>query len=147
MFVKCLESLPNLHTLEIGWTHRSITTPLENALKGVKLPQIKALVLPPAAYPLLRHCLDVEDVVCVAKYEASMSSDEVLGTLTSNQNSKVKRLAIPLVSWGNSSRERFSTLWGHCARTVVDCLEPQVMWPRVQGSPNSPSSTLTQKAP
>ena len=146
-FIKCLESLPNLHTLEIGWSHRCTTTPLESALKGVELPQIKALVLPPAAYPLLQHCRDVEDVVCVVKYEVSMSPDEVLGTLTSNQDSKVKRLAIPLVSRGNSSRKRFSTPSDHRARTVVDYLQSQDMWPRVQGSPNSPSSTLTQKAP
>jgi len=101
--VKCLEFLPNLHTLEIGQAYGYITTALENSLKRVKLPQIKTLILPPATYPLLRHCRDVEDVVCVVRDETILS-DEFLGTLASNQESKVKRLAIPLVSRDNPSR-------------------------------------------
>jgi len=103
-FVRCLESLPNLHTLEIGEVNRSIATPLKNALEGIKLPQIKTLILPTAAYPLLQHCCNVEDVVCVVKY-STVSSDEFLGSLASNRDSKVRRLAIPLVSLGNPSRK------------------------------------------
>ena len=101
-FVKCLESLPNLHTLEIGRTNDYITAPLKKALQHVELPQIKTLILPPAVYPLLRHCRDVEDVVFVVRSE-TMSSDEFLGSLVSGKESKVKRLAIPLVSSGNPS--------------------------------------------
>jgi len=104
LFVGCLESLPNLHTLEIGRVHGSIETPLKNALEHVKLPQIKTLILPPSAYPLLLHCCDVEDVVCVVG-RGAISSDEFLESLASNRNSKVKRLAIPLVSRSNLSRK------------------------------------------
>ena len=103
-FVKCLQSLPNLHTLEIGWADEWFTTPLRDALKGVKLPQIKTLILPPAAHPLFRHCLDVDDVVCVVGDHAK-SCDEFFGSLASNRNSKVRRLAIPLAMWGNTTRE------------------------------------------
>ena len=47
MFITCLESLPNLHTLEIGFVDYYPRAPLlENVLKGVKLPQIKTLILP-----------------------------------------------------------------------------------------------------
>ena len=102
-FAKCLESLPNLHTLEIGRAYGYITTPLENALKRVELPQIKVLILPPTTYPLLRHCRDVEEVTCVVGDEVILS-DVFLGALTSNQGSKVRRLAIPLISCGNPSR-------------------------------------------
>ena len=98
-FVKCLESLPNLRTLEVGCGHSVITALLEDALNGVELPQIKTLILSPTAYPLLRHCCNVEDVVLVVE-GATMPSDVVLGSLASNRDSKVKRLAIPLVSWG-----------------------------------------------
>ena len=76
---------------------------------GVELPQVKTLILPLAAYPLLQHCPNIEDVVCVAEYGSNTSSDGVLGSLASNQDSKVKRLAIPLVSWGNPSRKRLGT--------------------------------------
>ena len=108
-FVKCLQSLPNLHTLEIGWVNSSATTELNDALTGAKLPQIKTLILPHAAHPLLQHCRDVEDVVCIAG-NVSVSPDEFLGSLPFWRDSKVKRLAIPLVSWVNPSRKRFSAL-------------------------------------
>jgi len=120
-FVKCLESLPNLHTLEVGCGLSSITTSLKNALDGVQLPQIKALIMSAPFYPLLEHCHNVEDVVWLVEYR-TVSSDEVLGSLASNQDSKVKRLAIPLFSWGHSSRKRCGTLWGHWLRTVIDRL-------------------------
>ena len=109
LFVECLQSLPNLYTLEVGWVQSFTAALLENALKGVELPQIKTLVVPPPAYPLLQHCCNVEDIVCVAS-DQYMSPDRFLGSLTSNQDSKVKRLAIPLVTWANPSRKRSSTV-------------------------------------
>ena len=105
-FIKCLESLPNLHTLEMGWMDDSITAPLGKALKGVELPQIKALLIPRPAYPLLQHCRDVEEVVCIYVTEDKHpSSDVFLESLASNPNSKVKQLAIPLGPRPNPSRE------------------------------------------
>ena len=51
-FVKCLKSLPNLHTLEIKCSESNYpTTPLKKVLKGVQLPQIKTLILPLTAHP------------------------------------------------------------------------------------------------
>ena len=115
-FAECLKSLPNLHTLKIGWLDNddgnSNATSLTEALNGVELPQIKTLILPPDAYPLLQHCCDVEDVVCVVD-DRAMSPDGFLESLTSKRDPKVKRLAIPLVLWANLSSKRFSTLWGH----------------------------------
>ena len=103
-FAKCLESLPNLHTLEIGRADDAIRTPIKNALKRVKLPQIKALILSPAAYPLLRRCHNVEDIVCVIGNNGA-SYDELIGSIASNRDSKIKRLAIPLVLGGNPPRK------------------------------------------
>lgn len=117
--VKCLESLPNLHTLEMGWADDSITALLKGALKGVKLPQIKTLIIPPTAYPLLQHCLNVEDVACMVSHQF-LSPDRFRGSLASNRDSKVKRLAIPLVLWVNPSRKRFNTLGSWVI--VTDCL-------------------------
>ena len=108
-FVKCLESFPNLHTLLIGAVDGTITTRLKKALKGVKFPQIKTLILPPAAHLLLKHCRNVEEVFCVCyKYE-TVPSDGFLIALTSNRKSKIKRLAIPLVLWPNLSCKWSST--------------------------------------
>ena len=104
LFVKCLKSLPNLHTLEVVWAGDPATSPLKDALKRVELPQIKTLILPHSAHPLLRSCCDVEDVVCVVRY-GNISSGEFLGSLEFNRDSKVKRLAIPLVFWVHPSRK------------------------------------------
>ena len=104
-FVKCLKSLPNLHTLEIGWVEYSVTTLLKDALKGVKLPQIKTLILPLVAHPLLKHCPNVEEVFCAFYRYENVPSDGFLRSLAFNRNSKVKRLAIPLVLWPSASRK------------------------------------------
>ena len=119
-FVTCLESLPSLHTLEIGWTDDRITTDLKNVLRGiplnsksgsglvrgVKFPQIKTLILPPAAYPLLRHCCGVEGVICVvAGRVMEPFYAGFLESLGSKRDSQVKRLAIPLAAWDDPSRK------------------------------------------
>jgi len=117
MFVKCLESLPNLHTLEIGLAlvnYVPCTFQLREALKGVKLPQIKTLVLPPLGYPLLKHCPYVEDLDWVIGdswliADSVATCDELLGSLTSIRDPKIKRLAIPLILEGKASRKSSST--------------------------------------
>jgi hypothetical protein len=122
-FVRCLGALPNLQTLDISsWEGDYITTALEDALGCVELPQIMTLILPPPTYPLLKHCRNVEDVICVIRDKA-VSSDEFLGSLASNQDSKVKRLAIPLFSLDNPSREQPSTLDDRRVNVVTDCLQ------------------------
>ena len=111
LFVKCLWSLPNLHTLEVSWGNMRITGPLEKAPEHIELPRINSLVIPPATHPLLRHCHGVEDLVRVVRYPpTSTLSDGILSSLGSNRDSKVKRLAISLVSWANLSSKRSGTL-------------------------------------
>ena len=102
LFVECLQSLPNLHTLEVGWVQSFTTTPLENALERIKLPQIKTLIIPPTAYPLLQRCCDVENVTCTG--DRATSADGFLRSLPSDRGSNIMRLAIPLVLWENPSR-------------------------------------------
>jgi len=110
LFVKCLESLPNLHTLAIAWTDSYVTNPLKNALKRRKFPQIKALILPPSVYPLLRRCHNAEDVDCVVG-DRPIPSKELFGFFASIRSSKVKRLAIPLVSSCDTS-SKWSAICG-----------------------------------
>ena len=47
------------------WVAAFITTPLEDVLRGVQLPQIETLIIPPGIHPLLRHCHNVENIACV----------------------------------------------------------------------------------
>ena len=102
-FVKCLKSLPNLHTLEIGQMDYYPKGSLENELGRVKLPQIKTLILPPHAFPLLRSCRNVEDVVYVLVGSGIEFVKEFWESLASIQDSKVKRLTIPMISRENIS--------------------------------------------
>jgi len=106
-FIKCLESLPNLHTLEVGsrqFEDRIRPHELKKAFVWrVKLPQIKTLIIPESAYPLLKRCPNVEDVVWVITDEPT-TSDKFLRALPPSFRSKVKRLTIPLVLPCNPSR-------------------------------------------
>ena len=139
LFVECLKSLPNLHTLSIGSTNRFDPTPLAKALKGVNLPQIKTLLLLPENYPLLQHCPNVEDVVCSTRVINGPCCDGFLKSLLSNQDSKVERLTIPLVLrlLPNPSRKRSSTPRDHEVILMTDRLRLQNLRLRVQGLPNS----------
>ena len=67
LFVECLTTLPNLHTLEIvSMSERRIVQFIATALekKKKKVQQVRTLVLPPAAHWLLRYCPNVEDLTC-----------------------------------------------------------------------------------
>ena len=109
LFVKCLEALQNLHTLEILSADDVLTSPLKNALKRVQLPRVHTLILPLAAHPLIGRCPNVEDLICVIRYNM-VSSDDFLASLASNRNS-IKRLVIPLVFWTHPSRAPFCQLY------------------------------------
>ena len=88
----------------MGRSYTSNTTLLTKALEGVNLPQIKTLILPPNTYPLLQHCPNVEDVICTPR-ETGISYDDFFRSLMSNRDSKLKRLAIPLVLPPNPPRK------------------------------------------
>ena len=141
-FIKCLQSLPNLHTLEIASCDPCPRKWKKLAPKRAKLLQIKALVLPPAAHPLLRHCPNVEDIDWVMR-DRIMTYEELIGSLASTHNSKVKRLAIPLILPTHPSCKQWSALQDHVVRLVTDRLQSQYLWLDVQASPSLQSSTLT----
>jgi len=143
LFAECLESLPNLHTLAVGRTDSSTTDSLKNALKRRKFPQIKALILPPSAYPLLKCCHNAEGVDCVDG-DRPIHTEKLPELLASIRGSKVKRLAIPLVSSCDTPSKWSATLWGHGVGMMTDHPRPQDTSLRIRGSPNSPSSTLTR---
>ena len=117
-FVRCIESLPNLHTLEV-WGDAK--TSLKKALKGVKLPQIKILALSHFVYPLLQHYHDVEEVACPARNITKLSSDGFLSSLMSNRDSKLKRLVISLALLPNPSRKYSDTPWDCGMIMMTDC--------------------------
>lgn len=63
-FARCLESLPNLHTLQILSCSYS-DKPLETEFKNKTYPTVKTVVLPPIAHPIVSSCFAVDKVyVC-----------------------------------------------------------------------------------
>lgn len=69
LFVECLATLPNLHTLEIfSMQEHELVQAFATALEERKPPlqQVRTLVLPPTAHWLLRYCPNVEDLTCCA---------------------------------------------------------------------------------
>ena len=100
LFVKCLQSLPNLHTLEIEWTSGNIGIALGGALANAEFPNIRTLIVPTTAYPLLRHCPGVENIVYVPSWGwiSTYHERDFFESLASIPDSKVKRLVVPLSS-------------------------------------------------
>ena len=85
LFVECITTLPNLHTLEIvsmsgGRIVQSLATALEKRKQEIQ--QVRTLVLPPAAHWLLRYCPNVEDLTCCdAKPDERFVESLVVGGL------------------------------------------------------------------
>lgn len=77
-FAECLDSLPNLHTLELCHVHQTMTTKIKNAFEEVIMPSVRTVVLPTAAHHLLRSCPNVEDVTCTLG-----DGSQILGTIAS----------------------------------------------------------------
>lgn len=63
----------------------------------------------PTVHSLLRHCHDIEDVVCMVK-DKYTTFDDFFESLVSDQDSKIKRLAIPLGLWSIPSDKLSSAL-------------------------------------
>ena len=78
-FVNCLQSLPNLHTLELCHVHQEMTTKLKQVFEGTNIPSIRTIVLPTSAHHILRSCPNVEDVTCNAG-----GGSEILGTIAAS---------------------------------------------------------------
>ena len=110
-FVRCLSFLPNLHTLAIGSVdYGPSPVLLKKALGRIRLPQIKTLIIPESAHPLLEHCRNVEDVVWVIS-DRRRAYNDFLQSFVSNSGSKVKRLTIPLtLPQSRPPRKRSKTL-------------------------------------
>ena len=86
-FANCLQSLPNLHTLELCHVHQDMTTKLKRAFEGVAIPSIRTIVLPTIAHHILRSCPNVEDVTCNVG-----NGSQILGTIAS-RCPKVERIS------------------------------------------------------
>ena len=101
-FANCLQSLPNLQTLELSHVHQGMTTKVKKAFEGVAIPSIRTVVLPTVAHHILRSCPNVEDVTCTDE-----DGSRLLGTIASNCP-KVERISgmvlspVMLKSWSDS---------------------------------------------
>ncbi|KAK1229626.1 hypothetical protein PQX77_007294 [Marasmius sp. AFHP31] len=63
-FARCIQALPNLHTLQVVHAHTQITSFIKNGFEGFSFPQIRTVIIPPQAHNLLLSCPEVRRVVC-----------------------------------------------------------------------------------
>ena len=64
-WVRAIEALPNLHTLQILRTHHKISSDLKKAFEGHVFPQVRTISLPTRAHHILRCCPEVRKVICI----------------------------------------------------------------------------------
>ena len=65
-FARCLDALPNVHTLQIFRAHSQMTTALKEVFEGRSYPHIQTAVLPTLAHNVLRCCPAARTVICNA---------------------------------------------------------------------------------
>lgn len=65
-FVKCLENLPNLHTLQILRAHTAMTGILKTHFDGHRFPNVRSIIVPEHGHEILRCCPEVRKVICNA---------------------------------------------------------------------------------
>ncbi|KDR72797.1 hypothetical protein GALMADRAFT_101124 [Galerina marginata CBS 339.88] len=64
-FIRAIEALPSLTTLQILSAHHKMTTSLKKAFEGHVFPQVKTVVVPSYAHNILRSCPEVKRVICI----------------------------------------------------------------------------------
>jgi hypothetical protein len=68
-FAKCLQSLPNLHTLQIAGVYGQIATAIKTIFKGYRFSKIRTVILPPMAHHILGSCPQITDITCIGYHE------------------------------------------------------------------------------
>ena len=69
VFAQCLQSLPNVHTLQIAGVLGQAATAIKTAFKNHRLLQIRTIILPNLAHHVLSSCPRVKDMTCIG-YQA-----------------------------------------------------------------------------
>ena len=85
-FARCIEILPNLHTLQILRAHTQMTTHLKKVFEGRSFPSIRTVVLPTHAHEILRCCKNARVVIC------NHGDGSQLLTAMAQGNKKVEKL-------------------------------------------------------
>jgi len=126
-FAQCLAVLPNLHTLEVISMGTHYSQPLCKALDGVKLPQIRTLILPSTSHGLLRHCPNVDDLTCTP-----FRPDEDFVESLSIGKQKLRRFAVlfpgDMIAWNKLAQacpdisELSVTFWDNIPADTRNCI-------------------------
>jgi hypothetical protein len=66
-FAQCLQSLPNVHTLQISGVIGQLATAIKTAFKGHRFLQIRTVIIPAIAHHILSSCPQVKDITCIGR--------------------------------------------------------------------------------
>ena len=102
LFVKCLTTLPNLHTLEIVsiWRTEAVDafqTALRKEKPRFQLQRVRRLILPPAAHRLLGCCPSVEDLTCCSV----RPGEYFIGSLVASKLNHLTKLSVMYLGGGD----------------------------------------------
>jgi hypothetical protein len=76
-WVRAMEALPNLRTLQIVGMAYKLSTLLKNAFKGHFFRQIRTISLQSRAHHILRRCPEVRKVICTSWIDASILASAI----------------------------------------------------------------------
>ena len=102
LFVKCLTTLPNLHTLEmVSILKYEVVGAFQTALRKEKprlqLQRVRRLILPPAAYQLLGCCPNVEDLTCCS----ARPGEAFIGSIVTSGLNRLTKPSVMHAGGGN----------------------------------------------
>jgi hypothetical protein len=97
IFAQCLQSLPNVHTLQIAGVLGQAATAIKTAFKNHRFLPIRTIILPTLAHHVLSSCPQVKDITCIGYQE-----DYVFNTI-SKRCKQVE--ALDIMVRGNNSIE------------------------------------------
>ena len=98
IFAQCLQSLPNVHTLQISGVLGQAATAIKTAFKNRRFLQIRTIILPNLAHHILSSCPQAKNITYIGYQE-----DYVFNTMSK----KCKQVeALDIMARGNNSIER-----------------------------------------
>jgi hypothetical protein len=102
IFAQCLQSLPNVHTLQIAGVIGQAATAIKTAFKNHRFLQIRTIILPAPAHHVFSSCPQVKDITYTSYQE-----NYIFNTI-SRRCKQVE--ALDIMAHGNNSieRERFT---------------------------------------
>ena len=85
--LKCMQNLPNLHTIKVLHAHTQMTTAIKSAFEKASLPTVRTVIVPGFCHEILRACPEVRSVWCTEG-----DGSKLIGALGKGKCNKVEEV-------------------------------------------------------